>query len=266
MYFGISEQIQTLRDTFLQRGYIVMNRAFPESMLDQHSAGLSAFLLRNPEINSAHSDGDSHREVTARRRAFQWHSAEVLQLAVDARIMDALRALLLEEPFLLHVGTLSNDVSSRRNFLTQSSTSRQINAWIALKDVKVESGLLWVVPQSHHLTGNHFERLLRSQPELATRLAIMRESDASMDEWRQLERDYDEASDALLDSYIEEHRLERVPLMLQRGDVVIFSERLIHGRLSSSIKDGSRWCLVAQYGSLANPRSRYFDTDNIDEK
>lgn len=254
------QPLHTLREIFVERGYVVLRRAFAAQLLDRHTAEFAAFLLRSPQLNGAAPADAAHPAVSARRSAFHWCSAPVLHLVMHEVITDTLRTLLREEPYLLHMGTLNRGEGGDRlhDFLTLTSGVDHVNVWIALKDVGADGGPLWIAPGSQRITENHFERVLTEAPALAERLAVMRDAGASLQEWRSWESDVRAVSDRLLEQYVREWHLPRLPLLLGRGDVVIFHQRLIHGVVRTPGSEPSRWCVVAQFGAFNHPRSEYF--------
>ena len=111
-------------------------------------------------------------------------------------------------------------------YLDTENPSGVIGVWIALEDISAESGPFFVCPGSHLLgpisndeTPNHDEFL------------------------------------ALVQSRIVDYGLKKVPMLLKRGDILLWDSCLIHGAFSPSAECFSRKSLTSHFYALGKRRN-----------
>jgi len=111
-----------------------------------------------------------------------------------------------------------------------------IGVWFALEDVDDENGALFYVPGSHKRP----EVILNPKGTVRRqRLALPVRPDGPPALQRQ-------AYKAVVDE-VEQQPLEKRPIHVQTGDVVVWAERLLHGGLPILNKDRTRLSMVVQY-------------------
>ena len=108
-----------------------------------------------------------------------------------------------------------------------------VGVWFALEDISLESGPFYMIPKSHK-----HGPLFNSQAN--ERYA-----------------DHDEYVEKL--GFIEEENKSNIkPMLVNKGDVIIWSSTTIHGALNASVKHASRKSLTAHYFPL-NSKLKWHD-------
>jgi ectoine hydroxylase-related dioxygenase (phytanoyl-CoA dioxygenase family) len=93
----------------------------------------------------------------------------------------------------------------------------------------MKAGPMWVAPRTHKVFQHFADELMGRLPEMLDALRVMWKMGATAEAWLEWnERLYPTALD-ILRKYMRDSSVERVPLLLCKGDVVIFSNSLIHG-------------------------------------
>ena len=109
-----------------------------------------------------------------------------------------------------------------------------IGAWIALEDISPESGPFFVCPRSHLLPSV-------SKADIP---------------------DHDQFL-SLIQSRIIDNNLERIPILLKKGDVLLWNSLLIHGAFTPSSTEYSRKSLTSHFYPLGKRRNDCFLDKNF---
>ncbi len=157
-----------------------------------------------------------------------------LQWLLDARLAQAMTALLGTEPFAVQTMLYFKPAGARGQALHQDQYYLKVNpgtciaAWLALDDCDEANGCLQVVPGTHQL------------PVLCTVDADLNNS-------------FTDVTVPLADG------MHPVPVVMRAGDVLFFNGQLVHGSFPNSTTDRFRRSLIGHYiVGEAREVSRYY--------
>ena len=119
-------------------------------------------------------------------------------------------------------------------YLDTESPGGVIGAWFALEDIKRESGPFFVCPGSHHLG------------------PISRNDVPNHDEFL-----------SLIQKRIIDHKLTKLPILLNKGDLLLWHSQLIHGSFTPTDFHFSRKSLTSHFYPLGKRRNDSTTTDGL---
>jgi hypothetical protein len=208
----LSEQVLSAEqvDEFQQRGYLVIDFGFDESLLDRIREKVF------PHYPQEHRDNPT---LPARVQDAWKQVDEVRQLAVDRRVLKALHQLFGRRPLPFQtlnfpVGTRQLPHSDTIHFNTIPS-GYMAGVWVALEDMDEDNGPLIYYPGSHKLPEYNMQAL-------------------GLGTGYEFYKDYEQAIQKL----IAEHGLEPEYGTIRQGEALIWHANLLHG--GSPQKDSSR--------------------------
>jgi phytanoyl-CoA hydroxylase len=234
-------QAQQLR-FWVENGYIVLEGAVPSEAIDRFrddiarafEQGDERLLIRTPE--NPHGYGPL-RAGTSPVRArvvdpFAYNDA-ARDLLFAEPIVDWLRLVFEDDPLLFQ--SLSYDRGSEQGmhqdtaYVVVSSPLELAASWIALEDIRPGSGELMYYEGSHRLPEYKFSgRYKHWNPG--------RDGEEQHNEWARL-----------LNENAEKRGMPRRTFLAKKGDVLIWSADLVHGRAPVDDDDLTRRSLVGHY-------------------
>jgi phytanoyl-CoA hydroxylase len=238
----------SLRDRYLENGYVIVRGALPDALLASALEELERFKRQKRLYftQSTHSwawsksltsEGfliDSIQSPTK-----QWTCGRGLRRSVTEIICSQYISKMLAEisgfEYFVNWQNMLFDKSagtvdhSDTWYLDTKPSGFMIAAWIALEDIHVDAGRFFVVPKSNQL------RL----PEHSSAV---------------IGGHYDYAK--FIDDYVEGNGLERYAPDLRAGDVLFWHPFTIHGAFNQSDERRSRKSLTAHYHPVGMPRNR----------
>jgi hypothetical protein len=119
--------------------------------------------------------------------------------------------------------------------------------WLALEDVQPEAGPMWVWPRSHTRNTQRYDHILQSDRVLNRDLETLRERGASGETWNSWARRLQQATTLLLEQEMAEQNAQRIPILINAGDLLLFDRRLVHGTLPPKNSNLTRWSMVTRY-------------------
>ena len=126
---------------------------------------------------------------------------------------------------------------------------KRLIVWAPIDDVRSEAGPMWVLPGSHRRFSHFADELMNATPEMLADLQRMWAEGATAEEWMTWNARLYPHALAILKEYVRECGIARHPLLLARGDAVIFSNALLHGTFLSEDPSISRRAFYTHYHS-----------------
>ena len=110
-----------------------------------------------------------------------------------------------------------------------------VGIWFALEDITMEAGLFYVIP------GSHKDGILFKESQCGGRY-----------------EDHDKFTQTMVD-YEKKNKDKVTPMLVNKGDIVIWNSTLVHGAFNSSSSTKSRKSLTAHYFPQGS-NLKFFDT------
>ena len=241
---------------FATAGFIVVEDAVDQGAIDAHLIGIDQF----DRDRTDHFDTSLPlREGLFRlreRHAFERENPATLQVQMAPRLVATLATLLGDEPVALFMTefNVSPYVASKydgpsftphlhNTELMTSPPEGHLLAWIALEDIVDDAGPMWVAPGSHLTWIDLPERLpahlALHQPELLSLTKKVLASDVSLETWSRLTEAIAAVVRQLIAKAMETEPFHPQPMLLAKGDAVVFHPALLHGTLPPRLPGGS---------------------------
>ena len=236
------------REAFASDGYIVLHGVLSVDVIDACAASLASLRELRPDLTVPSTAPARDRIDSMVRLAQAGNEIDaVQQVALHATILDALRQVFGQEPVARYTrllaqspGALSINAERRgtphlHNFgmATRPPGGRAI-VWTPVDDVHPDAGPMWFLPRSHIEFASFPDRLLDAIPNGRNRLHQLWEQGATAEAWLGWHGEVGDHSMAILADWMDETGAQPVPVMLRRGDALIFSNDLLHGSLRAS--------------------------------
>lgn len=225
---AISAQ-EALHARFLhENGYLVLENAFPEELVDR---------VRS-EVEALFAAGDDDPRRAGHRFQDAWKdSPAVREMATYGPMLGLLERLYGRRPVPFQTLNFSHGSEQRPHADTIhfSSLPQRFLAgvWVALEDVGPDNGTLCYYPGSHRLPEYGFD-------ELGLRLLNYNRLDALEGETY---ADYDRYED-FVEQLMEVRGLEREELTAKKGTALVWSANLVHGGVPVRREGATRWSQV----------------------
>lgn len=224
---GLDKMQARSLEQFIREGYCILPQRVDESLLEQLNTDLDAMLARG-EIE-LHEDGD-HRVEHIHSK-----SAAAQKIWTLPAVMQFLRVIFQEEALpcqtLVFLRGSGQDVHQDTIHLTAFPAGYMCGVWIALEDIKEESGPLFVYPGSH-----------RTQRIYCDSVGMAKVHDGDWSEFaaKFLPR---------LHSALESGGFKKQTYLAKRGDILVWHENLAHGGTPREAPGLSRRSIVSHYFS-----------------
>lgn len=235
----------SIQQKFLDNGYVIIKDAIGTSSIDSCMSSLQAAKRRKTFLYYTQS---THRWVTPRLSAQGFLYDSILnpsQQVQAPRLASSVRDVIYQKSVseaLSYVFPAYLDFVSWQDMLFDRSTGTidhidswyldteveggLVGIWFALEDIDERSGPFFVCPESHR----HKPISKKEVPDHNVFLSKVQER-------------------------IERFNLEKKPLLLKKGDIVIWSSLLIHGAFSCRDERYSRKSLTSHYYPLGSRRN-----------
>lgn len=227
-----------------EHGWILLRNSVDHDLIDQLKAEIQAYREshRAQTTNAATGEGLRIGLLHASSR----HSRE---MALNCQARKFLKWAFEDEPLLY--GSLTFDLGSEQEphidaafFYTQPETA-MAGVWTAFEDIQERAGPLFYVDRSHLWPRLKAADALAENPELNARVMAHRAAGGPPD--TALSDEVYKAWIAKLEQLVEEHVDDRLPAMLQKGDVFIWHAWLVHGGLPRIDRSLTRRSMVVHY-------------------
>lgn len=280
---------RNLHEAFAREGYLILHDVLPLDEIDACAVELAALRSQRPELTVPSSASARDRINSMVKLAQAGNDIDAVeQIALHPAVCDALRQvfghapvarytrLLEQSPGALPANAERRGTPHLHNFgmSTRPPGGRAI-VWTPVDDVHPEAGPMWFLPRSHIELASFPDRLLDAHPDSRHRLHQMWKQGAPAESWLEWHAQVGERSMAMLADWMDETGARPVPVMLRRGDALIFSNDLLHGTLRARSPAIPRRILFTHYhadtrelwelgdavGSDVNPAGpRFFET------
>lgn len=234
-----------LQESFAREGYLILHDVLPVDEIDACAHALAAIRGQRPELTVAATAPARDRMDSMVRLAQAGNELHAVErIALHPRIRDTLRQMFDQEPVARYTrllaqspGALPANAERRgtphlHNFgmSTRPPGGRAI-AWTPVDDVHPDAGPMWFLPRSHIELVSFPDRLLDAIPDSRNRLHRMWKQGATAEAWLDWHGEVGDHSMAMLADWMDETGAQPVPVLLRRGDLLIFSNDLLHGSL-----------------------------------
>ncbi len=240
-------------DLLMSDGFFVWPSLLDYRLIDEH---LAAFTEVNRKMGVVAGDNflsySEEKQQAIKKARYQFHDGcEATQrLLFNPQLVAFLRQLFHDEPVMrqpetgfYHRG--SPDHTDSLDFKVHPKGA-EVRIWCALEDVNPEAGPVYFVPGSHRCISDSLEdEVLTEHPEFVDLIRSQMGPTTAPDYykmtrpmWRFVKRDK-------LPRAIETRSLERKPLILRKGDVIVFSSDVVHGTSPCRNQSLTRKYLIA---------------------
>ncbi|RWX22843.1 phytanoyl-CoA dioxygenase family protein [Rhizobium leguminosarum] len=266
-----------VRAEFERSGFVAIAGAVHADVIDAHLAGAEQFARENP-IDSPITTMTLREQVCRLRalHAFQERCDGTLNLQAAPLLVACLRQILQAEPAALFTTTfghspLAGDVDPRLplsphlhnfEFVTEPA-DKFVLAWIALEDISVDAGPMWLLPESHRVWAE-LPSLLNSAIQddltLAAMIKVAVGGKVSLETWSYLLDKVAVIARGFVERALRTQPIRPSPVIFEKGDALIFDPSLLHGtippanprrtRKSCNIRYASNTCRIWNYLEL----------------
>lgn len=264
---AVSINSEGLAASFEKHGYIAIKGAIDHRIIDSHLASLDIFDRAQSE--SATSATTPVQEMLTRlqkRHAFQESHVPTLQVQFAPTLMAALKHLLRQEPAALFttvfrvsplagiehsVPTLSPHL---HNFEIVTDPQHSfILAWVALEDISLDAGPMWIQPGSHKRWQDFPAKLAGAlrlrRPHIIPALQSARAFPLSLAQLSDLLEEIALTARELIFEATESEPLRASPVLFSKGDCLIFDPSLMHGTLPPRTNVSRNSCNIRYVGT-----------------
>ncbi len=239
---------------FVEHGYLVLDLEIPESLYDEIQQTVDYLWKNRPNdllvaIGGNRSQpfselpDESSRGLGVRFLDLHSHSESVKQLYLHPSLHRYCQLIYNQQPVAtqtLYFEYGSNQPLHRDPFyVVTNPPSNVLASWIALEDIKADSGPLNYVPGSHKLPYYKIPK---------TGNIILHDSRVSQKEKDQAYKHMYEMMD--------KHQLQQKPFLAKKGQAFLWHASLIHGGSSVENPSQTRKSLVTHYDVFANHPSQ----------
>lgn len=237
------EPDETSKSEWREKGYIVLRNVVPAALLQRVISDIADFRASCGESKDAHGFGD---------RVGQLHQkvGSCLELADNAPVLEFLRWAFRDEPLLF--GSLNFERGTEQAphidsiFFYTEPMDAMAGAWFALEDVHPDAGPLFYYEGSHRWPFTRGEDIVRAHPELWERVAKAREN-RDHPETQALVNELGRRWTEELQSRIARMGAKPVPVLIRKGDCLLWHAQLVHGGLPRNDPALSRRSMVFHY-------------------
>jgi ectoine hydroxylase-related dioxygenase (phytanoyl-CoA dioxygenase family) len=278
-----------LYESFAREGYLILHDVLGVDEVDACTAALAAIRGQHPELTVPPTAPARDRIDSMVRLAQAGNALDAVErIALHPTVCDALRQMFDQEPVARYTRLLAQSPGALAANAERQGTPHLHNfgmsthppggraiVWTPVDDVHPDAGPMWFVPRSHLELAAFPDRLLDAIPDSRNRLHHLWKHGATAEVWLDWHGKVGDYSMAMLADWLKASGAQPVPVMLRRGDVLIFSNDLLHGTLRACNPDIPRRALFTHYhadgrelwelgdavGSDVNPRGpRFFET------
>lgn len=237
---------QALVEQWNRDGYVILRNAISDSLIDAANSDIAKFRKTCGETKDEHGYG-------GRIGLFHTQSSNSLKIALNAKVQDFLRWAFQDEPVLY--GSLTFEAGTEQNahqdaiFFHTEPNNCMAGAWTALEDVHADAGPLFYISGSHRWGLMRAEAVNEAYPDHARLITDARASGKTLPEMAQLAAKSGEYWSELLKKKIGLENSVSEPVLIKKGDVLIWHAHLVHGGLPRVRRELSRRSMVVHYVS-----------------
>jgi phytanoyl-CoA dioxygenase PhyH len=218
-------------------GYFVWPGLLPASLIDRHLAAydeLNASLGVVPGEDFHAYPAEKQAAVKQARAELHRESQAAQDIFFNQELMELLRDTFGEDPVLRQPETgyyhrRTPDHTDSLDFKVQPAR-REVRVWCALEDVHPDAGPVYFVAGSHRTISDRLElEVLSERPELGELLRSQMAATTPQEFFIATRPLWGYVKGVKLPRAIAECGSERKPLLLAKGDVIVFSSDTVHG-------------------------------------
>jgi phytanoyl-CoA dioxygenase PhyH len=242
-----------------QDGFFVWSSLLPPDLIDRH---LDAYATLNArlgvKLGESFYSHPSEKQAAIRQARSDFHveNIEAQRMIFNHELMRFLQDYFGDEPVMRgpqtglyhrrtpdHTDSLDSKVSPR---------GAEVRIWCALEDIHPDSGPVYFVPGSHRAISEGLEReVLTEHPEFIDLLRSQMKPTTAEEYFSVTKPLWDYVKLTKLTRAIEEIGLERRPLLLKKGDIIVFSPDVVHGTCRCNDLTLTRKVFVASWAAVS---------------
>ncbi len=252
------------REQLCEEGYAVLPVALPAPLLDRHAEAVESLLADfdcEHNVGLQHPSRERERELRERLDRLEYgHEEGAMPLAFTPEIQDRICELFGVEPVLTSARTTLWEAGDRAahfdtSMLSTTPHTGVYRTWCALDDIDPSCGTFYVYPGTHVSLPDEVCREALKRPGVAESLQALveaydrcgRRMDATTCEpaWKQF---HGLAWPVICELVAEKTKhLERKAFPLRKGEVLVFSPRVVHGTMPRTDPSLPRKCQISEW-------------------
>lgn len=226
-------------------GYALLKQAVPHDLIDRLNRDVAAFRRSCGETKDDHGFGQ-------RIGLYHIQNEHSLRVALNPEVREFLRFAFQDESLLF--GSLTFETGTEQAahqdsiFFWTDPDYAMAGVWVALEDVHPDAGPLFYYPGSHHWGVDRAEDVWRARPDLHERAKKINwwlpgGGDARV----QLGNECGAVWHELLAKKIASKNATPVPVLIKKGDALVWHAHLVHGGLPRKDRSRSRRSMVTHH-------------------
>lgn len=251
-----------LKNHWHDKGYVIIRNAVAESLIDELNTDIDVFRKNCGETKDEYGFGQ-------RIGLFHIQNRKSLGVALNQKVQNFLRWAFNDEPLLY--GSLTFETGTEQSahidsifFFTQPIHT-MAGCWTALEDINEEAGPLFYIESSHKFPLLRGKDVISQYPELKEKLNQAKNSGKSINDLTCLAQEVGNRWNEMLAERIDSQALKKVPVTIQKGDILIWHSLLIHGGSPRINRSLSRKSMVTHFigrNTLMYDMNQFFLLDN----
>jgi hypothetical protein len=242
-----------------QNGFFVWPGLLPQALIDRHLdayAALNASLGVKPGESFYSYPREKQAAIKQARYDFHAENIETQKMIFNRELMEFLRGYFGDEPVMRQpqTGLYHRRTPDHTDSLDikVSPHGAELRVWCALEDIHPDSGPVYFAPGSHKAISEALEReALTERPEFIDLLRSQMKPTTAEEYFSVTKPLWDYVKQIKLPRAIEEIGLERRPLLLKKGDVIVFSPDVVHGTCRCNNPTLTRKYFVAYWAAAS---------------
>jgi hypothetical protein len=251
-----------LKVRFEEEGAVMLRGVIPLEDLDELARQFDLFRVRYSAVHEAldrcpaRVSGGVEAAVSELLETHEW----LLKVQLATGVRQALHQIFNDEPvgrrshFVYHSpGVFLQNRSPletvhNHSFCLQSDPpGKLIMAWVPVDDVDSTAGPMWIVPGSHKEFADFTSYLLGENPDLLAGVKKFWSEGATGEEWQAWFQRADELSKPIFREFLSKTNKTLEPVLLKKGDILLFSSELLHGTLVAQNPTIPRRAVISIY-------------------
>jgi Phytanoyl-CoA dioxygenase (PhyH) len=238
-------------------GFFVWRNLLPADQIDRH---LDDFMALNASLGVEPGDDfysyPKEKQAAIKQARYDLHreNTATLRLIFNDELLGFLQEYFGDEPVMRQPETglyhrKTPDHTDSLDFKVDPH-GREVRMWCALEDIHPDSGPVYFVPGSHQTIAATLERdVLTEHPEFTDLLKSQLKATTAQEFYRATQPMWSYVKQRKLPTSIEENGVERQPMILNKGDTIVFSSDTVHGTCHCFNPELTRKYLVAFWSS-----------------
>jgi hypothetical protein len=239
-----------------QDSFFVWPSLLPSDLIDRH---LDAYAALDARLGVKQGESyPSEKQAAIKQARYDLHveNIETQKMIFNRELMEFLRDYFGDEPILRQPQTgfyppRTPDHTDSLD-IKVSPHGAELRVWCALEDIHPDSGPIYFVPGSHKAISEALQReVLTERPEFIDLLRSQMKPTTAEEYFSVTKPLWDYVKQIKLTRAIEEIGLERRPLLLKKGDVIVFSPDVVHGTCRRNNPTLTRKVFVASWAAAS---------------